>query len=81
MAETSGSRHLMTFGTHERGPMRISTDPTSGLSVAQRRVLQAFYAGSLTAGKLMQELRRAAAAVPSNPPQASVSEAPPEVGR
>ncbi len=51
----------MTFGTHERGPMRISTDPTSGLSVAQRRVLQAFYAGGLTAGKLMQELRCAAA--------------------
>jgi hypothetical protein len=71
----------MTFGAHQRGPMRISADPTSGLSVAQRRVLQAFYAGSLSAGKLMEELRRAAAAVPSNPPQASVSKAPPEVGR
>jgi hypothetical protein len=69
----------MTFETHERGPMCISTDPTSGLSVAQRRVLQAFYAGRLTAGNLMEELRRAAAAVPSNPPQASVSEAPPLV--
>ena len=56
----------MTFETHERGPMCISTDPTSGLSVAQRRVLQAFYAGRLTAGNLMEELRRAAAAVPSN---------------
>jgi hypothetical protein len=66
----------MTFGTHERGPRRISTDPMSGLSVAQRRVLEAFYAGRLTAGNLMEELRRAAAAVPSNPPQASVSEAP-----
>jgi hypothetical protein len=72
---------LMTFATHERGPMRISTDPTNGLNVAQRRVLQAFYAGSLTAGNLMEELRRAAAAVPSNPPQASVSKTPPEVGR
>lgn len=69
----------MTFETHERGPMCISTDPTSGLSVAQRRVLQAFYAGRLTAGNLMEELRRAAAVVPSNPPQASVSEAPPLV--
>jgi hypothetical protein len=76
-----GADPLMTFGTQERGPMRISTDPTSGLSVAQRRVLEAFYAGALTAGNLMEELRRAAAAVPSNPPQASVSEAPPEVGR
>jgi hypothetical protein len=71
----------MTFETHDRGPMRSSTDPTSGLSVAQRRVLQAFYAGSLTAGNLMEELRRAAAAIPSNPPQASVSKAPPEAGR
>jgi hypothetical protein len=71
----------MTFGTHERGPMRISTNPTSGLSVAQRRVLEAFHAGRLTAGNLMEELRRAAAAVPSNPPQVSVSKAPPEVGR
>jgi hypothetical protein len=61
--------------------MRIGTDPTSGLNVAQRRVLQAFYAGRLTAGNLMGELRRAAAAVPSNPPQASVSKAPQEVGR
>ena len=69
----------MTFGTHERGPMRISTNPTSGLSVAQRRVLQAFHAGRLTAGHLMEELRRAAAPVSSNPPPVSVSEAPPEV--
>jgi hypothetical protein len=71
----------MTFATEERGPMRISTDPTSGLNVAQRRVLQAFYAGSLTAGNLMEELRRAAATVPSNPPQASVAKAPTEAGR
>ena len=57
--------------------MRISTDPTSGLSVEQRRVLQAFYAGRLTAGNLMEELRCAAVAL--NPPQASVSNAPPLV--
>jgi hypothetical protein len=69
----------MAWGTHESGPMRISTDPASGLSVAQRRVLQAFYAGRLTAGNLMEELRRAAAAAPSDPPQASVSKAPPLV--
>jgi|Tabmets5t2r1_1033131.scaffolds.fasta_scaffold53101_1 hypothetical protein len=57
--------------------MRISTDPASGLSVAQLRVLQASCAGRLTAGNLTEELRRAAAAVPSNPPQAAVSKAPP----
>jgi hypothetical protein len=59
--------------------MRISTDPTSGLRVARLRVLQAFYAGRLTAGNLMEELHRAAAAVPLNPPQASVATAPPVV--
>ena len=59
--------------------MRTSTDPTNGLSVAQRRVLEAFYAGRLTAGNLMEELRCAAAAVPSNPPRASESTAPPLV--
>jgi hypothetical protein len=57
--------------------MRIRTDPTSGLGVEQRRVLQAFYAGRLTAGNLMEELR--GAAIPLNPPQASVSNAAPLV--
>jgi hypothetical protein len=74
---SSPSRLTTSAPGNERGTMRISSDPTSVPSVEQRRVLQAFYAGRLTAGNLMEELRRAAAAVPSNPPQAAVSKAPP----
>jgi hypothetical protein len=53
--------------------MSIMSDAMNGLSIPQRRVLEAFYNGRLGAGKLMEALRCADAGVPITPPQAAVA--------